>query len=301
MTDNEILVSVIIPVYNDAARLKLCLEALRQQTLPSSLYEIIVVDNASTDNVADVTDQFPQVKLLTESRPGSYAARNLGIAQAAGEIIAFTDADCLPLASWLERGVWEFHKTENCGVLGGRIEMFCRDEQNPTTVETTEKLTYLRQRQYVRELNFAATANMFVAKKVFAAVGLFRSDLKSSGDLEFGNRAASDSCYRIVYSDAPTVRHPARHTLKEYCRREKRIAGSHLVLSRARGENFIIHIFDRKQGLLPPLKNFLTVWRTAGRHLSLTKRIGVSIVLAIGYLTKWGENLKLLFGGQELR
>ena len=104
---NKHFVSVIIPVYNDSARVKICLEALEKQTYPQNLYEVIVVDNASDEYPAikDVVCQFSQAIAAYESRPGSYAARNKGISLAKGDIIAFTDADCIPAKNWIEKGV----------------------------------------------------------------------------------------------------------------------------------------------------------------------------------------------------
>ena len=99
-------ISVIIPVHNGAHSLGACLGALESQTLArGDEFEVIVVDNGSTDELADTRRLFPGVRWLEEAAPGSYAARNRGLRQAAGEIIAFTDADCLPDAAWLRQGV----------------------------------------------------------------------------------------------------------------------------------------------------------------------------------------------------
>ncbi|MBO1348747.1 MAG: glycosyltransferase family 2 protein [Hormoscilla sp. GUM202] len=99
------LVSVIIPVYNDAEPLRTCLECLENQTYPKESYEVIVVDNASQSDTASVVNEFSQAMITYEKKPGSYAARNKGISVAKGEIIAFTDADCIPAADWIEKGV----------------------------------------------------------------------------------------------------------------------------------------------------------------------------------------------------
>ncbi|HAA30818.1 MAG TPA: glycosyl transferase family 2, partial [Cyanobacteria bacterium UBA8553] len=73
-------VSVIVPVFNDAKRLKICLDALEHQTYPKHLYEVIVVDNGSDKNedIEGVVAQFGQAIASYESIPGSYAARNKG-------------------------------------------------------------------------------------------------------------------------------------------------------------------------------------------------------------------------------
>ncbi len=100
-------VSVIVPVYNHAEHLKLCLGALDNQTYPKNCYEVIVIDNGSDDleNIKQIVNQYTQTTFTSESKPGSYAARNQGLSIVKGEIIAFTDADCIPNNNWLEKGV----------------------------------------------------------------------------------------------------------------------------------------------------------------------------------------------------
>src|SRR5690606_16589320 len=90
-------VTVVVPVYNDVQRLRTCVAALLAQDYPAERVEVLVVDNASD---VDVSVALPagetRVRLLHESRRGSYAARNRALTEATGEVLAFTDADCLP-------------------------------------------------------------------------------------------------------------------------------------------------------------------------------------------------------------
>jgi glycosyltransferase involved in cell wall biosynthesis len=90
------LLSVIVPVWNDESRIGQCIDALKRQSLDSALFEIIVVDNGSTDSTATVVSRYTNVVLLYEPQPGSYAARNTGLRHARGEYVAFTDSDCVP-------------------------------------------------------------------------------------------------------------------------------------------------------------------------------------------------------------
>src|SRR5262245_7855555 len=93
-------VSVVIPVYNGASTLAACLTALESQSLPRPRFEIIVVDDGSTDETASIAAAFP-VRLVRRTNGGAPAARNSGLREATGAWVAFTDADCIPSRGWL--------------------------------------------------------------------------------------------------------------------------------------------------------------------------------------------------------
>ncbi|MEM6821236.1 MAG: glycosyltransferase [Verrucomicrobiota bacterium] len=92
-------VSVVVCSYNGSSTLKGCLEALEKQSY--SDYEIIVVDDGSTDDTQGVLAKFPDVTSVRQENMGLSAARNVGIEAAAGEVIAYTDSDCMPDEDWL--------------------------------------------------------------------------------------------------------------------------------------------------------------------------------------------------------
>ncbi|NJO08484.1 MAG: glycosyltransferase family 2 protein, partial [Leptolyngbyaceae cyanobacterium SL_1_1] len=129
-------VSVIIPVFNDMERLQHCLVALEQQTYPQSHYEVVVIDNGSDNQneVLALVEQFSQAIAACETVPGSYAARNKGIKVAKGEVIAFTDADCIPAADWIEQGVYWLNQHPGCGLVAGQIELFFKNPERLTPV-----------------------------------------------------------------------------------------------------------------------------------------------------------------------
>jgi len=215
-------VSIIIPVYNDTLRLKQCIEALEKQTYPKECLEIIVIDNGSTNNLQQDIQHYPGVSILKESCPGSYVARNKGIAFAKGTIIAFTDSDCIPSVKWLEAGVKRL-VLDNHGIIGGAIEFFFRDSK-PNTVEFYDSLFFLQQERYVEEIKIATTANLFTLKKMFDKVGLFNGNLKSGADGEWCRRV-TDSGYTIAYSMEAVVKHPARYKVKELYKKIRRVTG----------------------------------------------------------------------------
>ncbi|MBF2026331.1 MAG: glycosyltransferase [Oscillatoriales cyanobacterium C42_A2020_001] len=220
-------VSVIVPVFNDAIGLKRCLQALEQQTYPQHLYEVVVVDNGSDvdQGIAEVVAAFQQATLMYESQPGSYAARNRGISVAKGEILAFTDADCIPAQNWLEQGVKTLLQHPESGFVAGRIDISFQKPDHPTSIELYESLWYaLPQQEFVENHHFGATANVLTFASVMQQVGGFDASLKSNGDREWGQRAYQAG-YRPVYAETACITHPARHTLSQLHSRARRIAG----------------------------------------------------------------------------
>lgn len=241
------LVSAIVPVLNDARRLELCLSALDEQSYPADAYEVIVVDNGSDDEdaIARVVSSH-RARLSWEKKPGSYCARNHGLSLARGEIIAFTDADCIPDRDWLEQGVSCLQSVPKCGLVAGRVELFYRDPQHLTAVELHESIYAFPQEAYLAQGLGGVTANLLTYKAVVDRVGGFKESLKSGGDLEWGERVASLG-YERVYSARVKVRHPARACWGEIARKARRTTGG---------------IYDRfmdKQA--PPLEMHLTFGR----------------------------------------
>jgi glycosyltransferase involved in cell wall biosynthesis len=215
-------VSVIVPVYNDAARLGACLEALRVQTYPPDRYEVIVVDNGSDDDPARVVPHDERFKLITELEPGSYAARNSGLSLATGDVLAFTDADCIPLNTWIEEAVRSLDAHPAADLVGGAVDIFFEKGEPTTPAELYESRHGLPQALLLRRHSFAVTANMITRRTVFDRVGHFDSRLKSTGDAEFGQRVAGHGGV-LRYAPTSRVRHPARATSEELFKQHRRI------------------------------------------------------------------------------
>ena len=224
---SEPLVSVIIPVYNDAERLQTCLDRLSKQTY--SAFEVIVIDNGSSDWLAVeavvdsyLMNHYLSVSLISEATPSSYAARNAGIAHAKGEILAFTDADCLPARDWLAQGVSQMQAHPGCGLIAGAIHIVTQNNRHP--VELYESVMALSQQRFVTQDHFGATANIFTRPEVFESVGLFNTLLKSSGDVDWGQRVFAAG-YEQIYAEAVQVEHPARQTFAQLAKQASRHAG----------------------------------------------------------------------------
>lgn len=110
------MVSVIVCSRDGAARIADCLLAIKAQTYAN--YEILVINDGSTDDTSAIASQFDQVKVITTPASGLSAARNFGAHAASGRILAYTDDDCVPHCDWLSEIVIAFHHSD-CVAIGG--------------------------------------------------------------------------------------------------------------------------------------------------------------------------------------
>lgn len=208
-------VRVVIPVKDGARVLGACLDALAAQEAAPP-YEVVVVDNGSRDGSAALARAHAVVtRVLSEPRPGSYAARNAGVRDLDAEVVAFTDADCVPAPNWLARGV-----AFETPVVAGRIAPLA--SPRPSVWERYDTATYLAQDDLVATHGFGATANLFVRAEVLEATGGFDASLRSSGDRDFGRRAREQG-YATRYAADVVVAHRPRTTAAETWRLHRRL------------------------------------------------------------------------------
>ena len=291
------LVSVIVPHFNDARRLQVCLGALHRQSYPACRFEVLVVDNGSDRAPIGVVRACPNAQLLSETTVGSYAARNAGVRHARGEILAFTDSDCQPDPRWLEEGVRALRADPACSAVGGSIEVFAADPKAPTAVEVYERLTAFRQESSLSRFGYFATANLFVPQAVFARVGAFDSRLASGGDLNWCRRARARGL-RLVHAPEARVRHPARASLRALVRKRRRVIGGNrdawrLATPLASG----VECAKVLMGMLPPVRQLARA--VTDRQLQGPReRCLFAAVAALHHYVEPCERLRLLLGGQ---
>ena len=295
---NYPFVSIIIPVYNDAQRLRQCLTLLENQTYPKAYYEIIVVDNNSTEDLKSVVSEFSQAHYAFEATLGSYSARNQGLAIAKGDILGFTDSDCAPTVDWIEKGVAQIQKHPACGFVAGCIHFSFEDPKSPTPAELYDSLHFLQQEKYVKQDHFGATANLFTTPQVFAKVGSFNAKLKSGGDREWGERVHAAG-YAQVYGADVQIFHPARSSFQELSKKQCRVyEGNFKKNKKAQIPAFPF----LKQVLVdakPPIRYLLEILRDRSLA-SLQKRIAVVYIYIRLRLTRAWVNLRLYFKIHQL-
>lgn len=252
-------VTVVIPVYNDVERLRLCLDALVQQDYPADRMDVVVVDNASTTDLRPALPDDDRFVLVEERRKGSYAARNAGLGVAAGEVLAFTDADCRPWRDWLSTAVAALRGPDAPDAVGGRIRLVFRDGPEPGTgPELYESVHGFDQERFVTTFGFAATANLVATAEAVRGVGGFDPSLQSGGDDDFGHRLAA-SGRRLAYAPDAVVDHPSRPTWSELTTKSVRIARgmADLAASAPRRESVRAATGELRAGTTV----WLTIWR----------------------------------------
>lgn len=282
--------SVIIPVLDDATRLACCLAALDRQSL-GDRFEVLVVDNGSSDDPAALVAAHPRARLLHEPRRSSYAARNLGAAVARGDILAFTDADCLPAGDWLQRGIAHLERAGDPVFIGGAVDTFVRDADRPSAAELYETIHAFPQRRYVESLSFSVTANLLVDHHVFAALGGFNGALESGGDWEWGQRARRAGV-RALYADDVRVAHPSRRTIAEMSRKNRRRFAGDARL-RALGQR------PPRQHVLrritqPPVRSTVRNLRILEPPTARSKVLYAAARIAVHYISVYHETRALL-------
>jgi glycosyltransferase involved in cell wall biosynthesis len=200
------LVSVVVTVRNEARRLPGLLAALGRQTLDRALFELIVVDDASSDGTPEIAEVDSARVIRAPSHIGLAAGRNLGVHAASAELIAFTDADCIPDETWLERGVEHFRQTY-CDILAGRLTM--ATGERPTIAALVDAATHLDQERYI-ERNFGAGANLWCRRDVLVKNGGFDERLGMYGEEEEFCQRAVRAGALLQYNREVHVTHLAR-------------------------------------------------------------------------------------------
>lgn len=203
-------VSVIVPFYNEARYLERCVDALLAQTLPRDRYEVILVDNNSTDGSYGLA-RSRGVTVLTEPKQSSYAARNRGVAHARGRILAFTDSDCEPDSRWLERLLARFASPEVALVIG---------ERRFATESRTLDLLRLFESESASHLTYGYTNNLAIRREVFDAVGPFE-EIGRGADTNLFLRTRDRFPEGVRFAPEVSVRHleigdVGHHLAKKY-------------------------------------------------------------------------------------
>ena len=185
-----IKVSIVIPAYNAARTITKTLEACVNQSYPKENFEVIIADDGSTDTTADIVKSFP-VKYLFQKNSGPATARNIGWRAAKGDIILFTDSDCVPEKEWITKMLAMFNAGDVAAVGGtyGNV--------NPEYIVSLcihHEILY-RHSTLTEYVKYLGSFNLGIRKKVLEELNGFDESYK----IACGEDA--DLTYRISYKD----------------------------------------------------------------------------------------------------
>jgi glycosyltransferase involved in cell wall biosynthesis len=288
MHSGKHFVSVIVPVFNQWHLVPHLIECLKAQTIPHGSFELVLVDNGS-DVLPECSDWPLFMRLFECSRPGSYAARNYGVNRSSGNILAFTDADCLPDPDWLRSIVTLFDEGEQ-SIVAGHVRITVDEPITP--VARYDVVMGFPQERYVAR-GYGVTANLAVSRALFERLGGFDDSRYSGGDAEFCRRAISHGANLIYCADA-VVSHPARRTMDELIRKVRRVKGGQIcngpILRRAQ---------YAARAFLPPLRAWWRIWNASvdGKN----SRLNMMFLQGRLWLAEMTETIRLLAGGKPER
>jgi cellulose synthase/poly-beta-1,6-N-acetylglucosamine synthase-like glycosyltransferase len=230
-------VSVIIPIYNGELDLPDLLDCLRSQTFPRDRVEYLLIDNNSQDKTLEVLSNAAQnfqsegfiFKVLVEKEiQSSYAARNVGIRQANGEILLFTDVDCRPQPQWVAEIVSHF-ADPTIGIVVGELQGLA----GPSLLEQYALSNQMMSQHFLVEHPFCSygqTANLAIRKLALYQIGLFRPYLTTGGDADICWRIQRETTWKLTTAPQALIYHRNRDNFGDLHQQWKRYGASNRYL-----------------------------------------------------------------------
>lgn len=216
--ETEIDISVIVPFYNSEEHIEDCIKALLAQSYPSARYEILMVDNNSTDGSVEIIRKYPRINLLSESKQGSYVARNRGVAESKGSIIVFTDVDCVPSKDWLYKISEPLLLADAGLVQGGRLYAIDSSALSMLAAYEGERASYTFSGKH-SGIYYGYTNNMAVRRELFNRCGPFL-EIARGADSIFVNRIIEDYSGELIrYVPDASIRHLEIKSVWDYFRK----------------------------------------------------------------------------------
>ena len=209
-------ISAIVPVYNRAGLMPKLIQALLNQDYP---VEIVIVDDGSTDNTADIVRGFP-VTYIHQKNSGPSAARNHGVNESGGDIVVFTDSDCVPQKDWIRRLIDGFE--DDVGAVAGSYNIANPESLLASCIHEEIKLRHLalKRKKYIRAFG---SYNVALKRNVFLKVGGFNEGYRSASgednDLSYKILKAG---YKIRFKDDALVAHHHPEQIWNYLKEQYR-------------------------------------------------------------------------------
>jgi cellulose synthase/poly-beta-1,6-N-acetylglucosamine synthase-like glycosyltransferase/lipopolysaccharide/colanic/teichoic acid biosynthesis glycosyltransferase len=275
--------SVIIPAYNAAATLGECLDAALEQTVSRPDYEVIVVDDGSQDRTASVAEE-RGVRVIKQKNQGPAVARNAGAAVARGDVLVFTDADCVPETTWLAEMLRPFADAAVRAVKGAyrtrQRNLWARLSQ----VEFEERY---RKQARAESIDFVDSYAAAFRRDVFEAVRGFDPTFPGANneDVDLSYRMARRG-YRMVFNPAAVVYHrhpssPMAYLRTKFWRGYWRVFVYKRYPSKMVADSYTPHNL-KPQALLSLLFLASAVWASLGGPLWVVALVTALLLVAMG-------------------
>jgi lipopolysaccharide/colanic/teichoic acid biosynthesis glycosyltransferase/glycosyltransferase involved in cell wall biosynthesis len=297
---SELRCTVVVPVYNGEATIRRCLDALERQTLPPTDFELIVVNDGSTDGTHSIVTDWLQQRnlshwqLVRQDNAGPGVARNHGAELASTPQILFTDADCAPEPHWAAALLQAFSDPDVVGAKGTYLT-----EQTgliPRFVQAEYEDRYDRMAGQ-DQIDFIDTYSASYRRQIFCENGGFDPMLRYNEDQELSFRLAAKG-YRLVFVPEGQVKHIHDETLADYFRRKYLIGVWKALLTRWHPERMVqdshtpqvlkaqMALWAAILGLTPLaiLGFFWPIFAAAGWLLLLT--LGIFLLTTVPFLRK---------------
>jgi len=209
-------VSVIVCSYNGGQTLAACLDSLGKLNYPD--YEVILVDDGSTDDTAYIAAQFPRVRYIHQSNCGLSHARNTGAVAAKGEVFAYTDSDCMADVDWLYYLIRTLVSDEYAGVGGPNVTPPAQNWVQACVAAAPGGPSHVLLTDTIAE--HIPGCNMAFYRWAFENIGGFDAEYRKAGDdVDFCWRLQQAGCV-IAFSPTAIVWHHRRFTLRAFLRQQ---------------------------------------------------------------------------------
>ena len=245
-------VSIVIPVKDRAGELERCLTSISRISYPQELLQLIVVDDGSSDNSAEVA-RLHGAEVLPSGGTGRgpAAARNVGARGATGDILAFIDSDCTASTEWLNELIPSFTNSATAAV-GGLVDGMCTAseiDRYETVMSSLSLGSRERSGSSGDDTFYLPSCNMLVRRSAFHRAGGFNDEMHVGEDVDLTWRLR-DSGWTITYLPAGRVYHEHRSSVRSFMSRRFDYGTSEGILQR-------IHPLRRKRMVIPPLLGLL--------------------------------------------
>jgi glycosyltransferase involved in cell wall biosynthesis len=225
-------ISVVVPVFNGERTLGDCLRSLETQNISRSSYEVIVVDDGSSDRSAAIAVS-SGARVIRQANAGAAAARNAGVANSNAEWIAFTDADCVASRGWLKAlSRRADDAAEDVICIAGKTVGLASNTPAARFVDLYGALDaglHLSHPRYP----FAPSGNVLYRRTALVAVGGYDARYRSYEACDLHQRLGSGQC---LFEPAALVFHRHRATWREYWRQQRSYGGGLAQFMRARAK-----------------------------------------------------------------